>query len=554
LRRKVLETSSLVLPGWLAASYEAAAAADTLSPADSGVRVLPSYVPQELQILAMVVHALQQKGFVSHLNTLSISVSEISSTLPKSDPLLTQRVRRSLEELPSLRLLLPSATEPIKIFSKEAWQTRDELSLTMSPVGYELINGCVDGYQEMMRRIYDEPLLTPLLGGRAPLIVSKPVWLELTGVEQLVYFRIERAIQYDFACVHLDGVFAQEISQLFGGRRPAQKHRMEIRTIQPELIEKLRTLSKLGKKLTEHGILARNVQPVHSYMAVANSEEPSIVWQLSENRLLGVEDDSLLDKFTHSGRHIIYDGQSLDMILKILSMGQLRGDERSRVEVHWQRLKGLPANELKGLRFASCHVIDPFIMYLEWRFRSTRSHPVPLADGFLPTAVRDCLQNEDMVEGCKALIKYLADQEDFSSQIKRIPTALFSHPEFDNGIVRDFALTLKRSREVVNTLQSAVSSKVETSEQLTQASVHSDARLRKIAAEEIDRMLKFDRKSYEELRKIYYQSLDDKARRMMQEIQKKMQSSVFEDHLKQRLVRFMVENPNSWRAPRSLPI
>lgn len=74
------------------------------------------------------------------------------------------------------------------------------------------------------------------------------------------------------------------------------------------------------------------------------------------------------------------------------------------------------------------------------------------------------------------------------------------------------------------------------------------ARMRKIATEELKKM---DESRFRSLKRTYLESLDEAGRRVMLDVQKRMQARLFDDHLRQHLIRFMVENPGSWTAPAS---
>ena len=72
--------------------------------------------------------------------------------------------------------------------------------------------------------------------------------------------------------------------------------------------------------------------------------------------------------------------------------------------------------------------------------------------------------------------------------------------------------------------------------------------MRKMAYEELERMMKSNTVGYRELQAAYVKSLDDSARQLMQDIQRRMQPQVFEHQLKERLVRFMVDHPSTWKS------
>jgi hypothetical protein len=74
------------------------------------------------------------------------------------------------------------------------------------------------------------------------------------------------------------------------------------------------------------------------------------------------------------------------------------------------------------------------------------------------------------------------------------------------------------------------------------------SRMRRIAADELAKMRSSHPDRYKDLKRVYLESLDEVGRRLMVDVQRRMQPTMFEEHLRQRLVRFMVDNPGAWRS------
>ncbi len=78
--------------------------------------------------------------------------------------------------------------------------------------------------------------------------------------------------------------------------------------------------------------------------------------------------------------------------------------------------------------------------------------------------------------------------------------------------------------------------------------------MRKLALEELNRLrASKSSQAYENLQKAYFDSLDDDSRVLIFDVKKQMQGKMFDDHLKPRLVRFMVENPSCWSTATQKP-
>jgi hypothetical protein len=70
----------------------------------------------------------------------------------------------------------------------------------------------------------------------------------------------------------------------------------------------------------------------------------------------------------------------------------------------------------------------------------------------------------------------------------------------------------------------------------------------KTAGEELAKICANEPERYAELKRAYLGSLDDAGRRLMLDVQRRIQPTMFEAQLRQRLVRYMVENPGAWRS------
>jgi len=74
------------------------------------------------------------------------------------------------------------------------------------------------------------------------------------------------------------------------------------------------------------------------------------------------------------------------------------------------------------------------------------------------------------------------------------------------------------------------------------------ARMLKVADAELVKMRRASPDSYRELTRHYLQSLDPVGQRLLLDVQRRIQPTHFDEQLRQRLVRFMVENPGAWRT------
>lgn len=74
------------------------------------------------------------------------------------------------------------------------------------------------------------------------------------------------------------------------------------------------------------------------------------------------------------------------------------------------------------------------------------------------------------------------------------------------------------------------------------------AMIRRVATEELTRIKSEQPDQYRALKATFLSSLDESARRVFAEVQARLEPKVFDEHLRQRLVKFMVDHPAAWKA------
>src|SRR6185437_15927736 len=72
-----------------------------------------------------------------------------------------------------------------------------------------------DPHLELVRNATGRAEAGDALGDHAPLVVRRSIWLELVGPEQQLLLRLERAMQWEFRWLQLEGIFGLPLSELF---------------------------------------------------------------------------------------------------------------------------------------------------------------------------------------------------------------------------------------------------------------------------------------------------------------------------------------------------
>jgi hypothetical protein len=93
---------------------------------------------------------------------------------------------------------------------------------------------------------------------------------------------------------------------------------------------------------------------------------------------------------------------------------------------------------------------------------------------------------------------------------------------------------------------------VKLSEKESGRAERTDSKLLRMAENELHDLFERDRKGYLELKRKYIESLNPSQKSMLLEVEKRLRPKVFEDQIRFRLVRYMVDVPDNWRSARSL--
>jgi hypothetical protein len=229
-------------------------------------------------------------------------------------------------------------------------------------------------------------------------------------------------------------------------------------------------------------------------------------------------------------------------------------------------------NPYQSLEFHDTLLWSPQSLFFEWTMRSrptSRWTPLPevLKSSPLGALVDDpqnrygsvgrrfeefCLLLQDMPEICQIL-----KEIPFASLAAPITVNLIDWTQFDESI---HETTLDRKPKQASQSDSAQGTQQKDSPLSSQQTLRereeptpkddstapSGATLMRTAALELGQLERKNQTQYQELRRSYLASLDEIGQKLIRDVQQRMQPHVFEDHLRKRIIRFMVENPGVW--------
>lgn len=584
--RESTSGAGIFLPAWWIRTYESAVCCSENSAEGQGLdsqqragALLPTLTPAESVVLAGLIGLIQQKILgADWAGKIEIGIAEISRFIAQSggDGAL---VRRLLNVLPMLRLPHFGEQEGTHFhtwlpFQGEAWQ-QDRLTLELVPGGEEFFLGFSCAFGDALRADRSEPELLRLVGTEAPLFVWRSLWFDLGDVERAVYLRLERAMEWDGRWLRLDGIFAQSVAGLFAGLAPESGQGDLVSAT--GFVSKLQILNLLAERLVEFGQV---VPPSFESSLVPSQREDDlqIIWQMSAERL-GDECNSqyrhrVCGFFWSTARLHLQDylnlfcwraaakgtpvfSQRLLKVCSVLSEAELQG-----------KIGSIP---LGGPLFPGQLILTPLLL-LEWMCRSQPDHPLPLPKNVLASKyygpLERLLAGDEDVVFCIQQFLEMAVEDDFFCRLREEELwSLASRVSRKLPTVEAFFQQQRRQSKFVageGPQPSTVASVTEipTEKPLPELEMRALAplpppkpsagldQLRKVAMDELKLLRQSSMEEYAKLKKNYLESLEGPAKKAIIDVERRMQPRLFDEQIAQRLVKYMIDHPTSWKSAR----
>ena len=527
---------------------------------------------------------------------------------------VTSIFSRLLQVVPGLRLAVPeqdagsdlvqqTTIMPQHLFSSEKWHEdtpgqgtnrpggpmgRLVGELKLAPMAAEAILGYDGSHSALVNRLVQSRHSIEFRNSATPLVLWRSVWLDLNAQEQALLLRMETAIQWDFRWLHLDGIFSENIFELCKGIKFPTTRGSTSGESQSELSRCLRLLARLGRKLIGHGWLATPAED--SYLAVGGAKEgrevlqgPDLVWRISPQRLNLEDLQKYRSRVADWLRYQRWKAASpvwTDFLQKIAG-GKIpaRATETSVELLQGTGKSSAPATVLLG----PATIIDLPALYSEWLCRQLPGCKIPLPEAIAHSrAAEICAPTSSAPpeEGAGNLGLWLADNPEIVAILRNSPMATlasdvtWSHPDMRAMVgqwrgasahFNSLAQAAGSGKELVDgaVLGTAAGESSKSggnghplakdggvASVAVQAQVQA-SRMRRVAIEELQRIKEGQPDQYRDLKATFLRSLDEASRKVFAEVQARMEPRVFDEHLRQRLVKFMIDHPASWRSTSS---
>jgi hypothetical protein len=528
------------LPWWWVNAFEYAHL-NSISPLEQVQKsqFAPALSAVELSYLAIVL-AEVQTAVLSGQEEVVLTASGLRKLLPSQTTYSRKIFENLLLLLPKIEVLAPSDVGFIRvpIFADFAYgQTKEgedfEIALAPSPEGFECILGLYEPYSDLLRYQNKKVRNAVYWPGESPLCLNRPTWLEFAEGQKRFLVNLEKAVQWHANWLRLDGIFGDDVFKVMGMNLPATK---------PSFIKMAGQLTQMGKKLCDHGVLTKSIDT--DFMAFEKKQGfgVTIAWQVPWDRIYAKELKSYRDQASLSLTKLRYRAH-LPAIVSILL-----GEEAEESLLH--TLDGLVKKSLEQFPDAATKTLVAYrkdapltavSLFIEWvlRYNFRTSHPLPewVRSSDIILAIR--LDSEEtMLANLQKFVEFFSENEDFVRDVEADESCLVLK-KLARG---DVPIPVSKRRVKLPPVK-LVTEEIPERVGASAAPVDDERvqrKLKQAILEEIEAMKKNHPKKYVELKKKYIESLDEKSRSIIIEVQKRLDAGAFDAQLKNSLVKFLM--------------
>jgi hypothetical protein len=522
----------------------------------------PALTDAELSALLVLMQQAQQQ-ILSGQKWLHLSPDNLQKNLAAHGRTRAFMFLRVLQLLRSLQVY-PAATqeafEPVPLFDREerrrdaqgAWKT----VFRPAPMAAELLLGYGEPYAELARLLDGKPRVHRLLGRSQPLPLRPSVWLDLVQLEQYVFLQLQKATIWEKSGFRWDAVFGRSFENMFNGLTlPVPR---EIPENWSPFRQKMRLLTKVGRKLMDHGVL-KNPQEL-DYLAVEAESDPLlVVWQMNDTEQRESEMKAYEQRCARYFRE-----HTMEPVIKKITpiLVPSSGMSAEAALQLWRELDEVERAQPIGYMAVEGNLLLSYTsLFYEWSLRQKAGDILRLPGWLAESAAVHELNapKKSLADRVQAFARIINDHSTYARDMETLPRASLAAPvswrqrevlEFlashslKSHLTRDAAEVDESSRRAAPArplAPPAVAAVAATRKAIP------DSDLRRQANEELQKMRDKDPKRYQVLKQLYLDNLELEKKQIILEMKERMQPQAFDDHLKYSLVKYMVENPRSWQ-------
>ncbi len=572
---------SFMTPLWWIRAFEIAQQARrfTIDPlsmsAASGLS--PALTDTELNGLLVLIQLMQEQ-ILRDEDWVTFEGESLQKHNPDRSRLKSFLFQRIIQLLRAIRIepISPrnpqDATEPCLLFEREerrqaqsgVWQTAYKLS----PLAPELILGYAEPYRELQRLIEGKSRVHRYLGSFAPLPLRPSVWLDMVNLEQFVFLQLQKATFWERSHLHWDSLFGKSFDEIFADIELPARKATEIKEPLSQFNQKLRLLKKVGRKLSDHGLLGAGQEV--EFLAVDDDTDPlAVIWFgreiLGERQAIMVHEARCAQFFQEQRMQ-----GTIEALIPVLSHHSERGPEAAHQL--WKEILSFTEGEKSTyLRIEGNLLLSLPALYFEWKLRIDAPHPMSLPPWVRESEAFRIVTGTSSKENVLRFARILIDQSDYRRDIERIHRSSLATPvSLRQPEVLEYLATHTKAKAKVKVeaearleglspslppIQPILSKPSSISPAATEGSSGSSSakkgyniiEAKRQVNHELQKMRERQPERYSLLKQEYLANLEQEKKDIIFEMKERMQPQAFDDHLKNSLVKFMIDHPRVWQ-------
>ena len=490
-----------------------------------------NWTPMELKALALVLSGLQEEclgGGPSKEKSFSLNRKELTAELKFSVFRKEHQVTAFLNQLGGLRIYLEKeCTEEkrAKPFFYKEMQNRESLYFWLSEEMKEMLFGVSSSLSKFYQQI-EKPFSPRLSQEEPPLAFKKSLWLEINPYDLGSFIALEKGALHEENLAYIPLAFTQDLESL-------PLFSVTERDRKKNLLQRVKKLNNLLKKASFHGVTDSISSKEICWLPSANHKILSL-WQKKEN----LETPSPLGLYY----------ERVNAYFLRLGLGKLSlffhflGQE-NKFNLYHEELKEHLSNYEK-----------------DFELSENLSELTPLIFVFLEISLRLQSEKFPLGEELKAQIeKHFKEEKNFFDLYKEFRNLYKKTPYLKRLLLNDsFFLNTKHPfyqekwfTEKLN--MRTPSSKTEvthvnTLEPETKTSpikeeiTIKDPEVKTMIGDALLKLKAHSKGDYQKIKSLYYNSLNEKSQNIIRTLEQRMNQTVFEHQLDQRLIHFVLNN------------
>lgn len=572
---EIQATDRLFIPGWLLELYEKSRLTKESYIWPQGeFSFFPDLVCSEIEALIHFFEPIQNEILLGK-SQFDLPLAGLMNRVPYSAKITKEIVARLMQMLRGLAIVQIRSEKGhgndlsfFSFFENATWKSiQGSLTSKNEKISHvfsverlsEDQKDILTGYTTSFRRIYREvfaaketPQISRSIWNTAPLSVCKHIWGDLNSNEKTFLLECEKATQLKSQWLSIDGHFFISTANLnlthpFSSATTAVSRESTMTSSA--------MIRKITKKLTDHGYLEpdREKNPL-ALSSVRNQDFPILILKQYLERSFLSSDMRYLNQYLNGVSRKFFLNQGIKFLEKIY--------KTQSGKINTEKLMSISEVSEKSLVFTpAIGLIDTFEVFVELKFflfENARSLNLnfPITDSvrWLENLIHSCELSE---------IGYKTFQDTFVTNFEDMIANLNEEPTFlgvcllnqqskffikiqeavHSGNYASNTTPFESTEDVKK--EDSVKSEIVQQKNAFQASSYS---LRQVASDELDRLRSGSRGQYLKVVDAYLSSLSESRQRVVSELRKTLSQEAFEIHIKQGLVRYMIENPNSWSS------